>query len=193
VIEGKIREWTANGESVTRRMIQKLLKEQCGIEITLDRITHYLREWECEYGKGNEQKEEAKTGGVRASHCRGMVRHSREFMQKCIDEHPELLVGKLGEGELEVKGGFAVNSWGVAQYEEEDVESRLQSAEDWAVATTIDDMEDVSVTQSVEATQSADSKVDGQENVPPQPQTTALSRQLHPLFSSGMIRLTLNV
>jgi hypothetical protein len=54
VIEGKIREWTANGESVTRRMIQKLLKEQCGIEITLNRITHYLQEWSAEYGLGRD-------------------------------------------------------------------------------------------------------------------------------------------
>ena len=96
------------------------------------------------------------------------------------------------------KGDFAVNSWGVAEYEEEDeeiedVEMRLQSVEDWAVAMAFNDMEDaLEATQIGEATQSADSEVDGQENVAPQPQISGLCRQLHPLFASGMIPLTLN-
>ena len=66
-------------------------------------------------------------------------------MQEWIEAHPDMLVGTLGEGELEVKGDFAINSWGAAEYEEEDeeiedVEMRLQSVEDWAIAMAFNDI-----------------------------------------------------
>jgi hypothetical protein len=133
----------------------------------------------------NEQEEEAEKGGIRASHCRGMIRHAQEFMQKFIDDHPELLVGKLGVGELEVKGDFANNSWGVAEYEEsdeeiEDMEGKLQSDEDWAVARAIDDLQDATQQMSVD-----DSAVE-----PRCPSASApLERKFHRLESDSILAM----
>ena len=53
-VEEKMGEWSKIGESVTKRMIQKFLKEEFDIEITMNRIAHYLLEWGCEYARVRE-------------------------------------------------------------------------------------------------------------------------------------------
>jgi transposase len=53
-VEEKMGEWSKSGESVTKRMIQKFLKEEFNIEITMNRIAHYLLEWGCEYARVRE-------------------------------------------------------------------------------------------------------------------------------------------
>jgi transposase len=53
-VEERMGEWSKNGESVTKRMIQRFLKEEFDIEITMNRIAHYLQEWGCEYERVRE-------------------------------------------------------------------------------------------------------------------------------------------
>jgi hypothetical protein len=100
----------------------------------------------------DETNEEAEKPGVRVKHCRGMIQHARNWMQNWIDEHPELLQGKLGEESFEVMCDVGKTPWGNVldddEIDEEAIElvtteRWMQSAEAWAAAAASDDLLDV--------------------------------------------------
>lgn len=160
-----------------------------------------------EESKEKERRERKKEGrGIRASTCRGLIRHTRAFMQRWIDDHPEWLAGTLGVGQLEVRGSYADGLWGAPESDEyedeeiEDMEWQGEMMEDWAAAVAMDEL-----TSAAEMLSKEQEVGEGAIHPPthspslPQPslltQYNPLGRSLHPIFSEsgvGRVRLCFN-
>jgi hypothetical protein len=126
-------------------------------------------------------------GGIRASHCRGAIRHAREFMQKWIDEHPDYLEGKLSEGELVVKWDGLIAEDEEEEEEESvmvDRESELQSMEDWQYALAMDELLELSqAAEGLEEDEKTGSLLNRSSSLPP----PSLLAQSNPLGSMRLV------
>lgn len=138
--------------------------------------------------------------GVQPHHCKGMIRKCVSWMNRWIEEHPKLLVGRVGEDDFAIRGDITAANWDprasdVDDEEEEDEdeselvdhEARLQLNEDEAESN---------ITARMEALLGAthmDMEVDGESSgwtpspAPPSLllQSNPLARTLHPAFMSG--------
>jgi len=144
-------------------------------------------------------------GGVQPRHCKGMIEKSVRWMNSWIEEHPELLVGRVGEDDFAIRGDFTAANWDPRARDDDDDDDGKEEEEDEDESELVDhearlqldeDEAESNITARMEALLGAthmDMEMDGESSgwtpspAPPSLllQSNPLGRTLHPAFMSG--------